>query len=60
LGLQLSYSQNISTEQQKLVAARDEARNGQSWQESDRLRDELAAAGIGLRDTPLGSIWFRP
>lgn len=59
LGLRLSDSKNITTEQQNLVAARDEARNSQNWQESDRLRDELATAGISLRDTPLGSIWYR-
>lgn len=59
LGLCLSDSRNISTEQQKLIAARDQARNSQNWQESDRLRDELAAQGISLRDTPLGSIWHR-
>lgn len=59
LGLQLSQSQSISREQQQLLAARDEARNSQNWTESDRIRDELKQQGIGLRDTPLGSIWYR-
>lgn len=59
LGLQLSQSQSISREQQQLLAAREQARNGQNWQESDRLRGELASQGISLRDTPLGSIWYR-
>ena len=40
------------------VAARDAARASKDWAEADRIRDELAAAGIRLEDTPEGSHWF--
>ena len=59
LGLSLHSSENIGTEQQKLLAERDDARNGRRWEESDRLRDDLVSQGILLRDTPLGAIWQR-
>jgi len=59
LGLRLGTSTNITTEQQKLLAERDDARNGRRWDESDRLRDQLAAQGVYLRDTQLGAIWHR-
>ena len=37
------------------VALRDHYRAGKKWAESDRLRDELQAAGFELRDTKLGT-----
>ena len=33
-----------------LIAARLEARKAKNWAESDRIRDELAAMGIELKD----------
>ncbi len=41
------------------VAARIEARRQRNWAESDRIRDELAAAGIVLEDGPAGTTWRR-
>ncbi|HEX6202476.1 MAG TPA: cysteine--tRNA ligase [Thermoanaerobaculia bacterium] len=42
-----------------LVTARTEARARRDWAEADRLRDELAAAGVVLEDTPGGTRWKR-
>ena len=41
------------------VAARIEARRQRNWAESDRIRDELAAAGIVLEDGAAGTTWRR-
>ena len=41
------------------VAARIEARRQRNWAESDRIRDELASAGILLEDGPDGTTWRR-
>ncbi len=41
------------------VAARIEARRQRNWPESDRIRDQLAAAGIVLEDGPAGTTWRR-
>ncbi len=42
-----------------LVARREEARARRDFAEADRLRDELAAEGISLIDTPDGPRWRR-
>lgn len=59
LGLRLLESQDITAEQKQLIAKREKARGSKNFAESDKLRGELAKQGIGLRDTPLGSVWFR-
>jgi cysteinyl-tRNA synthetase len=40
-----------------LVAQRTEARNRKDWKESDRIRDELAAMGVVLKDSKDGTTW---
>ncbi len=42
-----------------LVRARDDARAARDFARADELRDELAALGIKLEDTPGGTIWRR-
>ena len=42
-----------------LVQQREEARAARDFAESDRIRDELAAEGIAVEDTPEGPRWRR-
>jgi cysteinyl-tRNA synthetase len=42
---------------EKLLADRAAARAAKDWAASDRIRDELAAVGITIDDTPAGSRW---
>ena len=64
LGLTLLASSDITPEQKALIGERAAARTAKDWARSDELRDELAAQGIGLRDTTdtdsnAAAIWFR-
>jgi cysteinyl-tRNA synthetase len=40
-----------------LLGARAAARQAEDWPASDRLRDELAALGVTVTDTPRGQTW---
>lgn len=42
-----------------LIVQRQQARAEKNWAESDRIRDELAAAGIVLEDGANGTSWRR-
>ena len=42
---------------QELLDARAAARAAKDWAGSDRLRDELAALGVAVTDTPAGQAW---
>jgi cysteinyl-tRNA synthetase len=39
------------------IAARNAARRAKNFAESDRIRDELLARGIALKDGPDGTTW---
>ncbi|WP_084957407.1 cysteine--tRNA ligase [Thermoactinospora rubra] len=41
----------------ELLERRARARQAREWAESDRLRDELAAMGVKVADTPEGQVW---
>jgi cysteinyl-tRNA synthetase len=43
--------------QRSLIATREEARRRKDWQTADRLRMELLAQGVRLRDSPEGPEW---
>jgi cysteinyl-tRNA synthetase len=46
-----------SDEIESLIAARNAARAAKDFKESDRIRDELLAQGIVLKDGPTGTTW---
>jgi cysteinyl-tRNA synthetase len=41
----------------RAITARNAARKAKNFKESDRIRDELAAKGIVLKDSPTGTTW---
>jgi len=41
------------------IADRNAARKAKNWAESDRIRDELVAAGVILEDKPGGTTTWR-
>lgn len=44
----------------ELIEARAAARKAKNWAQSDRVRDELAQAGVILEDKPGGqTVWRR-
>jgi cysteinyl-tRNA synthetase len=52
-------TQPLLPEHQALLEARTAARTAKNWAESDRLRDELLAQGIAVKDGPEGTTWER-
>jgi cysteinyl-tRNA synthetase len=50
-------SVSLATLVEKLIEDRDAARKARDFSSADRIRDELAAAGIQIEDTPTGSHW---
>jgi cysteinyl-tRNA synthetase len=42
-----------------LISRRAAARAAKDWAESDRIRDELSALGVTVKDGPTGASWTR-
>lgn len=58
LGIEIS-GKDIEQNQKETLRNRQKARDRKDWAESDRLRDELASQGVGIKDGPSGQIWYR-
>jgi len=60
LGFSKRPESKRSVDKQKvenLIATRLDARKAKNWAESDRIRDELAAMGVVLKDSKDGTTW---
>lgn len=58
LGLNLlSTTPDINDNQKQLIITRSRVREQGDFKESDKLRQTLEKEGIGLRDTPSGTVW---
>ena len=49
--------QSLDTAVEELIERRKTAKANKDWAEADRIRDEIAAMGIELMDTPEGVTW---
>ena len=47
----------VKTEITSRIEARNQARRDRNWQQADALRAELHNMGIGVQDTPSGTLW---
>ena len=45
---------------ERVIAERAAARQAKNWSESDRLRDELAALGVAVKDNKDGTTTWEP
>ena len=60
LGLLYNRKENdLDSEIEALIEERQEARENKDWATADRIRDELKARGIILKDTPQGVTWTK-
>lgn len=55
----LADRSDITDEQKQLIKDREAAREAKDWTISDELRDQLEEQGIGVKDTPNGTVWYR-
>lgn len=60
LGLLYNRKENtLSSDIEALIEKRQEARKNKDWSTADKIRDELKAQGIILKDTPQGVTWTK-
>lgn len=60
LGLLYNRKGNdLDSEIEALIEERQQARKNKDWATADRIRDELKAKGIILKDTPQGVTWSK-
>lgn len=60
LGLLYNRKGNdLDSEVEALIEERQQARKNKDWATADRIRDELKAKGIILKDTPQGVTWTK-
>lgn len=52
-------SNEVDTDIEALIEKRQEARKNKDWATADKIRDELKAKGIILKDTPQGVTWVK-
>lgn len=52
-------SNDLDSEVEALIAKRQEARANKDWTAADKIRDDLKAMGIILKDTPQGVTWTK-
>jgi cysteinyl-tRNA synthetase len=52
-----SIAPELLTKIENLVEQRNQARQNKDWADSDRLRDELIALGLEIKDTKDGTVW---
>jgi len=51
--------EELATTVESLIAARLKARTEKDWAEADRIRDEIAALGVMIKDGAEGTTWSR-
>lgn len=60
LGILYNRNENtLDSDIEALVEKRQEARKNKDWATADKIRDELKAKGIILKDTPHGVTWTK-
>lgn len=60
LGILYNRKENtLNSDIEALVEKRQEARKNKDWATADKIRDELKAKGIILKDTPQGVTWTK-
>ena len=60
LGILYNRKENsVDSEIEALIEKRQEARKNKDWATADKIRDDLKAMGIILKDTPQGVTWTK-